>query len=187
MTKSIKIWVGLIFLVLLDLIIWLYHIYTMGDQRTIFNLATLLGFYVSIYGLAVALWQIFALQNQAEQAQKTITETRTKIDHILSLSDCAKSIGTIRTIKENINNGKYELAMLRLCEVKDFMMRIKYVSNITYNEEELSRLINMTILHLNNLNKQINKIKDIDKIVFCRDLENIASVLINLEYQLKNK
>ncbi len=89
--------------------------------------------------------------------------------------------------KENINNGKYELAMLRLCEVKDFMMRIKYVSNITYNEEELSRLINMTILHLNNLNKQINKIKDIDKIVFCRDLENIASVLINLEYQLKNK
>ena len=38
----------------------------------------------------------------------------------------------------------------------------------------------MTILHLNNLNKQINKIKDIDKIVFCRDLENIASVLINL-------
>lgn len=48
--------------------------------------------------------------------------------------------------------------MLRLCEVKDFMMRIKYVSNITYNEEELSRLINMTILHLNNLNKQINKI-----------------------------
>lgn len=187
MTKSIKIWVGLIFLVLLALIIWLYHIYTMGDQRTIFNLATLLGFYVSIYGLAVALWQIFALQNQAEQVQKTITETRTKIDHILSLSDCAKSIGTIRTIKENINNGKYELAMLRLCEVKDFMMRIKYVSNITYNEEELNKLINMTILHLNNLNKQINKIKDIDKIVFCRDLENIASVLINLEYQLKNK
>ena len=34
---------------------------------------------------------------------------------------------------------------------------------------------------------EVEKIKDIDKIVFCRDLENIASVLINLEYQLKNK
>lgn len=188
MKKGTKIIViALVFLILLGLIIKLYYKYTPNDLKNIFNISTLIGLYISLYGFFIAIYQIIAIKNTTEETQKAIKETRTKIDHLLSLADCTKSIATIRTIKENINNEKYELAMLRLCEIKDFMMRIKYVSNITYDESELNKLINMVILHLNNLNKQINNIKDIDKIVFCRDLENAATVLTNLEYQLKNK
>lgn len=63
MKNSTKWMLGLIFFILLGLIIRLYYKCIPQEQQTIFNLATLLGLYVSIYGLAVALWQIIALQN----------------------------------------------------------------------------------------------------------------------------
>ena len=71
MKNLTKLLLAIIFFVLLGAIIGLYYRYTSQEQQTIFNLATLLGFYVSIYGLAVALWQIMALQNITRTRKKT--------------------------------------------------------------------------------------------------------------------
>ena len=101
---------------MLALICGLYYQYIPQEQLTIFNLATLLGFYVSIYGLAVALWQIIALQNITISTQFAVKQTREKVEQILSISDLAKIVTIIRIIEsisivKNMNSPNCDYAM----------------------------------------------------------------------------
>ena len=187
MKNSTKWMLGLIFFILLGLIIRLYYKCIPQEQQTIFNLATLLGLYVSIYGLAVALWQIIALQNITISTQLAVTQTREKVEQILSISDLAKIVATIRIIEEYINSEKYELAKLRLCDVKDFMMRVEFIGKIEYDKDNFGRLKKLVEIGLNNLDKQMSSKGKLDKVIFCQDMEEIASMLSRLENQLKSK
>lgn len=187
MKNSTKILLGVIFFILLALICGLYYQYIPQEQLTIFNLATLLGFYVSIYGLAVALWQIIALQNITISTQFAVKQTREKVEQILSISDIAKIVTTIRIIEEYINSEKYELAKLRLCDVKDFMMRVEFIGKIELDIEEFGRLKKRVEIDLNSIDKQISNKAKLDKIIFCQDMEEIASMLSRIENQLKSK
>ena len=157
MKNLTKLLLAIIFFVLLGAIIGLYYRYTSQEQQTIFNLATLLGFYVSIYGLAVALWQIMALQNITKSTQSAVAQTREKVEQILSISDMAKIVTTIRIIGEYINSEKYELAKKRV------------------------------EIDLNSIDKQMSNKAKLDKIIFCQDMEEIASMLSRIENQLKSK
>ena len=169
MKNSTKILLGVIFFILLALICGLYYQYIPQEQLTIFNLATLLGFYVSIYGLAVALWQIIALQNITISTQFAVKQTITRI------------------IEEYINSEKYELAKLRLCDVKDFMMRVEFIGKIEFDKDDFGRLKKRVEIGLNNLDKQMSNRGKLDKVIFCQDMEEIASMLSRLENQLKSK
>ena len=171
---------------MLALICGLYYQYIPQEQLTIFNLATLLGFYVSIYGLAVALWQIIALQNITISTQFAVKQTREKVEQILSISDLAKIVTIIRIIEEYINSEKYELAKLRLCDVKDFMMRVEFIGKIEFDKDDFGRLKKRVEIGLNNIDKQMSNRGRLDKIVFCQDMEEIASMLSRLENQLKS-
>lgn len=187
MKNLTKFLLGVIFFILLALICGLYYKYIPQEQRTIFNLATLLGFYVSIYGLAVALWQIIALQNITISTQLAVTQTREKVEQILSISDLAKIVTILRIIEEYINSEKYELAKLRLCDVKDFMMRVEFIGNIEFDKDNFRRLKKRVEIGLNSIDKHISNKGKLDKIVFCQDMEEIASMLSQLENQLKSK
>lgn len=187
MKNLTKILLSIIFFILLGLIMGFYVKYIPQDQHSIFNLATLLGFYVSLYGLTVALWQIMALQNIAQSTQLAVTRTREKVEQILSISDLAKIITLIRIIEEYIKSEKYELAKLRLCDVKDFMVRVEYIPKIELDKEEFGRLKKRVEIGLNNLDKQMSCKGKLDKVVFCQDMEEMASLLSRLENQLKSK
>lgn len=179
MKNLTKLLLAIIFFVLLGAIIGLYYRYTSQEQQTIFNLATLLGFYVSIYGLAVALWQIMALQNITKSTQSAVAQTREKVEQILSISDIAKIVTTIRIIEEYINSEKYELAKLRL--------RVEFIGKIELDIEEFGRLKKRVEIDLNSIDKQMSNKAKLDKIIFCQDMEEIASMLSRIENQLKSK
>lgn len=187
MTNSKKVLLGIIFFILFAGIYGLYCKYIPQEQQTIFNLATLLGFYVSIYGLAVALWQIFALQNITISTQLTVKQTREKMEQILSISDLSKIVTIVRVIEEYINSEKYELAKLRLCDVKDFMMRVEFIGKIEFDIEKFEQLKKRVEIGLNNLDNQISNKRELDKVIFCQDMEEIASMLSRIENQLKSK
>lgn len=110
MKKHIKIFLGLLFIIIFGLIIGLYGKYTPDYQKNIFNLSTLIGGYISAYGLFVAILQIFALQAITQSTQTAVKETKEKVEQILSISDLAKIVANIRFIEECINSDKYELA-----------------------------------------------------------------------------
>lgn len=187
MTKTLKIIFGLLFVFLLGIIIWLYHKYAPEEQKTIFNLATLLGSYISAYGLVVAIYQIFALQTITQSTQIAVKETKQKVEQILSIADLSKIVTTLRVIEEYINSDKYELAKLRLCDVKDFMARVEFIESIKFDKEKFEQLQKRVEIGLRNLDKQISRKNNLDKIVFCQDMEETASMLSRLENQLKSK
>ena len=100
MKKHIKIFLGLLFIIIFGLIIGLYGKYTPDYQKNIFNLSTLIGGYISAYGLFVAILQIFALQAITQSTQTAVKETKEKVEQILSISDLAKIVANIRFIEE---------------------------------------------------------------------------------------
>ena len=57
-----------------------------------------------------------------------------------SISDLAKIVTITRIIEEYINSEKYELAKLRLCDVKDFMMRVEFIGKIEFDKDDFGRL-----------------------------------------------
>ncbi|WP_289731409.1 hypothetical protein [uncultured Alistipes sp.] len=187
MKKHIKIFLGLLFIIIFGLIIGLYGKYTPDYQKNIFNLSTLIGGYISAYGLFVAILQIFALQAITQSTQTAVKETKEKVEQILSISDLAKIVANIRFIEECINSDKYELAKLRLCDVKDFMTRVEFIKRIEFDREVFGRLKKRVEIGLSNLDKQINNKGKLDKIIFCQDMEEVATILSTLENQLKSK
>lgn len=187
MKQTAKIWFSSIFIILLVTILILYHIYIPLEERTIFNFVTLISGYISAYGLIVAIVQILVLQNITKSTRQAINETKAKINQLLSIADLAKTIAILRIIQEYINNDKYEHAKIRLCDVKDFMTRIEYIKDLDYNKEVFKKLRKRIEINLSNLDKQISNNIVINKIIFCSDMEEIASMLSKLENQLKTK
>lgn len=187
MSKVTKIILGILFVLLLIPILWAYSKYTPDEYKQVFNLVTLIGGYISAYGLFVTILQIFALQNITQSTQTAVKETRERVEQILSVADLAKTVAILRIIEEYVNNDKYELAKLRLCDVKDVMMRIEFIEKINLDKEEFNKLRNRVEIGLNNLDKQIGDKCAIEKDVFCKDMEEVATMLGRLESQLKSK
>lgn len=79
------------------------------------------------------------------------------------------------------------LHKLRLCDVKDFMTRVEFIKRIEFDREEFGRLKKRVEIGLSNLDKQINNKGKLDKIIFCQDMEEVATILSTLENQLKSK
>lgn len=67
------------------------------------------------------------------------------------------------------------------------MTRIEYIKDLDYNTEAFKKLRKRIEINLSNLDKQINNNIVINKIIFCSDMEEIASMLSKLENQLKTK
>lgn len=187
MSKSQKLWAIGIFLFLLVVILILFFQLVKVEQKTIFNFATIVGTYISAYGLIVALIQINALKSVTESTKAAVTETKTKLQHILSISDLSKATTTLRAIQIYINNDKFELAKLKLCDVKDVLLKIDYIGEVVFDKSHFRNLKETINLDLYNLDEQINNKKEIDKSVFCRDMEKITTMFNNIENQLKSK
>ena len=62
-----------------------------------------------------------------------------------------------------------------------------FITNLDYNTEAFKKLRKRIEINLSNLDKQINNNIVINKIIFCSDMEEIASMLSKLENQLKTK
>ena len=73
------------------------------------------------------------------------------------------------------------------CDVKDFMMRVEFIGKIEFDKDDFGRLKKRVEIGLNNLDKQMSNRGKLDKVIFCQDMEEIASMLSRLENQLKSK
>ena len=67
------------------------------------------------------------------------------------------------------------------------MTRVEFIKRIEFDREEFGRLKKRVEIGLSNLDKQINNKGKLDKIIFCQDMEEVATILSTLENQLKSK
>ena len=167
------------------LIIWFFL--QSRESRSLFNLLTAFGTVISFFGFLFTIAQVVALRNISEATKSAITDTKEKIEQVFSISDLSRTIAVLRVIQENVHDEKFELVKYRLCEVKDVMARVKLLDGFGDELGIVGQHMVRISMNMKNLDKQIAGKAHINKLVFCQDMEDIASTLSNIENQLKNK
>lgn len=178
-----KFWGWGIFIIGIVVIVWVSYC----NEIVFKDLITYEGLWVSVYGVILTLIQVLQLKKTTEATEEAVIATRKQMDLILSISDISKHVVNLRFVKECVTNGKMELARLRLSDVKDFMSKIGYITDLTYDKNTYKRLVNSIEANMNSLEIEINSNQPVDRNVLSKDLESVASFLIDVENKLKSK
>ena len=104
------------------------------EDRTFINILSVIGTMASIFGLSIAFIQIIALKEISVVTQRTIQLTKDKLILGLSISDVSEAIEMIREIESNIGLQKYEIAWVRIKDLK-----VKLIQFMT--SEEFKKIV----------------------------------------------
>ena len=99
-------------------------IYSISDRclppslNNVINIISILSAYSSLFALVIMLFQVMSIKQVSEQ-------TKEKMNVVMSVSDCTKYADLLRSIQNDISTNKYELALHKLYQVKDFLVYFK--------------------------------------------------------------
>jgi hypothetical protein len=159
-----------------------------GWDKTVINLFSLLGTYLSVFGLIVAYLQIRSIKAVAESTNRAVLDTTKKITQLLSVADLAKAIKIVHEVQNYLMQKKLEPALIRLRDLKATLIQMKYNSDLDSltNLEDYQSMINDVSIDLGNLHNDITAVKagiDISKVN--SNLERVETTLTIFENKLK--
>lgn len=144
-----------------------------------------IGTFTSIYALVMTFVQMKAVLLKAEETDKIINKTMQRYDQLLSLEDIAKYIEIAKNITKDINSDKYEIAQLKLENLKEVILKLKKTDII---DEKIQSQYNNTLIkaseNLSSLNDCFAKNSSINKIKFSQNSEVIVTFLIELKIKI---
>jgi len=161
-----------------------------SHERTFLNFLTLIGTYLSVLGLILAYMQIKSIRETAEETNRAVNLSLTRINQVLSVSDLSRFGKVIQEIQTSLMHEKHELALLRMKDLKLILIQVKFNQDLV--EYTFRDIYNQNITDLgndiNNLHDQITGMKKgINFSKLNKNLENLATTLSELENQLKYK
>lgn len=148
-----------------------------------------IGSFASIIGLIVAYQQILQLRKDANLIQNKVNESLLRINEITTIGDITKSIQVIREIQSHINDGRFNIAHLRMKDVKSALLGVRHEveGKTLYSNPEFDNLMQTYSLDLSSLNSILTgKKRDVNQDKVNENLEEIATVLIQLQNYIKN-
>jgi hypothetical protein len=160
---------------------------SVADQ-TIINLVTILGTYVSIFGLFVAYIQILSVKKIAEFTEQKMQETKERINLILSVSDISKAVKITEEAQMFLKYKSYPLALLRLKDLKSVIIQASTIPGLNhFIETEHYQILKSKLFDdINNLSDFTSEHKKkINFSIINSDLEQISSILFEFENHLK--
>ena len=96
-----------------------------SEEKTTVNIISILGTMASFFGLAIAFIQIVALKEISVVTQNTISDTKNKLMLGISISDVTESIKLISEIDTFIGNQKYEIARIKIIDLREKLIQFK--------------------------------------------------------------
>lgn len=146
---------------------------------------TYLGTFTSIYALIMAFVQMRAVLLKAKETDEIINKTMQSYDQLLSLEDITKYIEIAKYITKDVNSDKYEIAQLRLQDLKEVILKLKKTDII---DEDIklqygTALINVSD-NLSSLNDYFSKKGSINKPKFSENSDVIITFLIELKTKI---
>ena len=154
---------------------------------------TAIGSICSIVALVYLIYQIVSLKKSSEITQKAINETKDVIIHNISLSEISKTNKTIQEIQNYNRAEKYELSIMRLQEVKKFLINLKSYNPINpINVDNYKKILqdhirNISIIY-HNLEKELSNASQTSKLNIVKinsDLEKLSDYLSAIETSIK--
>jgi lysylphosphatidylglycerol synthetase-like protein (DUF2156 family) len=126
------------------------------EEKTTINILSVIGTIASSFGLAIALIQIIALKEISVITQSTIQDTKEKLMLGISISDVTESIKLISEIDSFIGNQKYEIARLKIVDLREKLIQFKSSKEfqLIVEDNKIQEIIGM-------LNTQISTIYNV--------------------------
>lgn len=145
------------------------------------NVISIIGVYSSVFALVVTLFQVMSIKQISEQ-------TKEKITNVLSVSDCTKYATLVRTVQDDIRYSRYELALYKLQQVKDYLLRFKAnypkIDEGTYEDIFKKLGYHITTLSTNDIGDQYMPLNT-NKLI--KDLEALSAFMTTIAGEFINK
>lgn len=187
--NKFRITVILLFIIGTVIIVFIFIMLPEKD-KSIVNAFSLFGTFFSLFGLAVAYFQIQSINFTNNQTKMAINASLLRINQILSVSELSKANKTIQEIQSFLSHNKYEMALLRMKDLKSILIQVKFNEDLT--EYTGNNIYNQNITTLgsdmNNLNSLIiGYKKDLNFSRLNQNLEGISTILTEFENKIKYK
>lgn len=149
---------------------------------------SLAGSIASIVGILFAIYQILKIKSNTEITRISVERTRHDIERIFSIADITKSNETIKLIQDSIATAKYEIALIRLQELKLMIIEFKEiplldVGNFKSRISELIITLGIDIISLHNC--VISSDTRFRPKVVLEHLETVSEMLTEIKAKLK--
>jgi len=157
-------------------------------QKSTLNAISLFGTYASVFGLAVAGYQIFLIKGISETTEQEVKNTHKRINQIISVADLSKANKIVQEIQHFIGTEKHELCLLRMRDLKEIIIQSKYSSNLnTLTEtDEYNEIIQKLSIDLNNISDFSRSNKKVNFGIINENLEHISTIILNYESNIKS-
>ncbi|RYX81695.1 hypothetical protein EON73_04680 [bacterium] len=159
-----------------------------ADLKNIVNFFTLYGTFASLFGLYLAYLQIQSIKQTSEETKKAVENSLMRINQVLSVSEISKASKVIQEIQTCILNEKHEVAIIRMKDLKQILIQVKYNGDLIKQTSD-----NSYNQHITDLSIDINNINDlllgkklgVNFSKVNHNLESLATVLTDFESKLK--
>jgi hypothetical protein len=144
-----------IILIVVGLLLTLYFVgFKLTDtEKTTVNVLSIIGTIASSFGLAIALIQIIALKEISVVTQSTIHDTKEKLMLGISISDVTEAIKLISEIDSFIGNQKYEIARLKIIDLREKLIQFKSSKEfkLIIQDNKITEVINMLNIQISTI------------------------------------
>lgn len=175
-----QIWSVIIYLILCFIIFYACSKLLPQDLYNIVNIITILSAYTSIFALVIMLYQVMTVKKVAK-------ETKQRINSSLIIANYSELVGLTKAVQGDVRNGKYELALYKLQQLRESMLNNKHrVNDVKIDYSNHLSIVGSHINALHNCVLNDEKLK-INKLSIIKDLENLIEFLVDKSSEHINK
>ena len=156
------------------------------NDRNLVNILGVLGTVFSIAGVIIAIIQIRKVQAVSEAAEKAANEAKYDLKKVLTITEFAQVVALIRKVQQFVRDDKYELAIERISDIKDFLDRVEFLCSPQVDSSTLHRFKIKLDVNMNEIEHVLDKTSSIDKGTFMNDMEGLISMLNKMDNHIKN-
>jgi phosphate/sulfate permease len=179
-----------LFIVLISIILTVGLIVLLPtNDRTMINIIGIVGFILSILGLAIAYIQIMSVKNIAEQTRNQVIAIIELSNDMLMISDLSRKAAMVDEIQRYLKDNKIELCILRMKDLKIILNSLKNHEqyNSLFKKNKFNLVFQTFNINLDNCQQHnLNEKSKINKISIIQNLEELSTLLMSVEVKLKN-
>jgi hypothetical protein len=161
-----------------------------AEQNTLLNQVGVLGTIASVLGLVLTYIQVLSIKETTVKTKKAVDDSINRVNEILTISELSKGIKNIELIQNSIKSENFDLAEILMKDLKSLLIQTKHIRDFATNTGtgEFQTLLLNLAMDINNLRQLDNQEGiEIDHFKIMSNLDDVSSVLIELENKLKFK
>jgi len=179
------LWISVVILLVASIIAFSLKFYESKEAIT-----ALIDVTLTSIALIIAILEILMVRTIAENSQIAVQGALNRISEIFSVADISKGIKLAYDIQKYLRSNDYASAHIRLQDLKSIVIPLKNDKRFETLplSKELPNFLSTLSIDINNLDVVLSgtKTKSIDTIKINGNLENLVSVLLEYENQIKS-